>query len=130
MFPTSKAGVALTSVVAAVGLTVFKLAVGLATGSLGLLAEAAHSGLDLSTNMALGIILFCGVILGAFVFVWRYETEAWLAIQALIPLSMRRALGLPQSCARPCQVPPLASSEWKKPVSAGLLGSGPGPSAL
>jgi cation diffusion facilitator family transporter len=33
--------------VAAVGLTVFKLAIGLGTGSLGLLAEAAHSGLDL-----------------------------------------------------------------------------------
>src|ERR1044071_5082971 len=43
----SKLGVALSSVVAAVVLTVLKLAVGLATGSLGLLAEAAHSGLDL-----------------------------------------------------------------------------------
>jgi cation diffusion facilitator family transporter len=38
---------ALTSVVAAVGLTTFKLIVGLTTGSLGILAEAAHSGLDL-----------------------------------------------------------------------------------
>lgn len=36
-----------SSVVAAVGLTVFKLIIGLATGSLGILAEAAHSGLDL-----------------------------------------------------------------------------------
>ena len=36
-----------TSVVAAVGLTAFKVLVGLATGSLGILAEAAHSGLDL-----------------------------------------------------------------------------------
>ena len=43
----SKLGVALSSVVAAVVLTVLKLVVGLATGSLGLLAEAAHSGLDL-----------------------------------------------------------------------------------
>jgi cation diffusion facilitator family transporter len=39
--------VALTSVVAAVGLTVFKLVVGLSTGSLGILSEFAHSGLDL-----------------------------------------------------------------------------------
>ena len=38
---------ALASVVAAVALTLMKLVVGLATGSLGLLAEAAHSGLDL-----------------------------------------------------------------------------------
>jgi cation diffusion facilitator family transporter len=36
-----------SSVVAAVGLTSFKIVVGLATGSLGILAEAAHSGLDL-----------------------------------------------------------------------------------
>jgi cation diffusion facilitator family transporter len=39
---------AATSVVAAVGLTGFKLLIGLATGSLGILAEAAHSGLDLA----------------------------------------------------------------------------------
>lgn len=39
--------VALISVMAAVLLTVTKLAVGLATGSLGILSEAAHSGLDL-----------------------------------------------------------------------------------
>ncbi len=32
---------------AAVGLTTFKIVVGIATGSLGILAEAAHSGLDL-----------------------------------------------------------------------------------
>jgi cation diffusion facilitator family transporter len=38
---------AASSVVAAVGLTAFKVVVGLATGSLGILAEAAHSGLDL-----------------------------------------------------------------------------------
>jgi len=36
-----------TSVFAAVGLTGFKIVVGLSTGSLGILAEAAHSGLDL-----------------------------------------------------------------------------------
>jgi cation diffusion facilitator family transporter len=39
--------VALSSVLAAVGLTSFKLVVGLLSGSLGILAEAAHSGLDL-----------------------------------------------------------------------------------
>ena len=38
---------ALSSVIAAVGLTGLKLIIGLTTGSLGILAEAAHSGLDL-----------------------------------------------------------------------------------
>src|SRR5512137_265339 len=38
---------ALSSVIAAVGLTGMKLVVGLLSGSLGILAEAAHSGLDL-----------------------------------------------------------------------------------
>ncbi len=42
-----KSKVALTSVLAAVGLTSFKLVIGLLTNSLGILAEAAHSGLDL-----------------------------------------------------------------------------------
>ncbi len=42
-----KRAAALTSVIAAVFLTVLKLVVGLMTGSLGILAEAAHSGLDL-----------------------------------------------------------------------------------
>ncbi len=46
-----KKSAALTSVIAAVGLTVFKIVVGLATGSLGILAEAAHSGLDLMAAM-------------------------------------------------------------------------------
>ena len=42
-----KRSVALLSVLAAVGLTTFKLTIGLLTNSLGILAEAAHSGLDL-----------------------------------------------------------------------------------
>ena len=42
-----KSGAALSSVFAAVGLTTFKIIVGVMTGSLGILAEAAHSGLDL-----------------------------------------------------------------------------------
>jgi cation diffusion facilitator family transporter len=41
-----KQSVALTSLAAAFGLTGFKIVVGLLTGSLGILAEAAHSGLD------------------------------------------------------------------------------------
>jgi len=41
----------MTSVIAAVGLTGFKIIVGLTTGSLGILAEAAHSGLDLIAAM-------------------------------------------------------------------------------
>jgi cation diffusion facilitator family transporter len=44
---TEKQSVALTSLLAAVGLTAMKIIVGVATGSLGILAEAAHSGLDL-----------------------------------------------------------------------------------
>ncbi len=42
-----KRAAALSSVVAAVALTSFKIIVGLLTNSLGILAEAAHSGLDL-----------------------------------------------------------------------------------
>lgn len=44
---TEKRSAALSSVVAAVGLTSFKFVVGILTNSLGILAEAAHSGLDL-----------------------------------------------------------------------------------
>lgn len=46
-----KRSVALISVFAAVGLTAFKIIVGLTTGSLGILAEAAHSGLDLAAAL-------------------------------------------------------------------------------
>src|SRR5215472_19367604 len=42
-----KRSAALTSLAAAVLLTAFKILVGILTGSLGILAEAAHSGLDL-----------------------------------------------------------------------------------
>ena len=42
-----KSNAAASSVIAAVGLTTFKIIVGLMTNSLGILAEAAHSGLDL-----------------------------------------------------------------------------------
>src|SRR5512139_3364894 len=42
-----KHGAALSSVIAAVFLTLFKLVVGIMTGSLGILAEVAHSALDL-----------------------------------------------------------------------------------
>ena len=42
-----KRSAAMSSVIAAVGLTGFKIIVGLTTGSLGILAEATHSGLDL-----------------------------------------------------------------------------------
>jgi len=50
-----KNSAALSSVVAAVGLTTFKIIVGVLTGSLGILAEAAHSGLDL---VAASVTLF------------------------------------------------------------------------
>ncbi len=42
-----KKAVALNSIYAAVGITVLKVIVGVTTGSLGILSEAAHSGLDL-----------------------------------------------------------------------------------
>jgi cation diffusion facilitator family transporter len=42
-----KNNAALSSVIAAVGVTMLKLVVGITTNSLGILAEAAHSGLDL-----------------------------------------------------------------------------------
>jgi cation diffusion facilitator family transporter len=44
---SEKRAVAGNSVIAAVGVTVLKIAVGVTTGSLGILSEAAHSGLDL-----------------------------------------------------------------------------------
>jgi cation diffusion facilitator family transporter len=44
---TEKRRVALTSVLAATLMTLLKLATGLVTGSLGMLSDAAHSGLDL-----------------------------------------------------------------------------------
>lgn len=44
---SEKQRAALSSVLAAVGLTTFKIAAGIMTGSLGILSEAAHSGLDL-----------------------------------------------------------------------------------
>lgn len=47
MAEKEKKGAALSSVIAAIALTSFKIIVGVATGSLGILAEAAHSGLDL-----------------------------------------------------------------------------------
>ena len=50
-----KRSAALSSVIAAIGLTTFKLIVGILTNSLGILAEAAHSGLDL---VAAGMTLF------------------------------------------------------------------------
>jgi len=42
-----KKAVALNSIYAAVGITLLKVTVGITTGSLGILSEAAHSGLDL-----------------------------------------------------------------------------------
>jgi len=44
---TEKQSVALNSIYAAVAITALKVVVGISTGSLGILSEAAHSGLDL-----------------------------------------------------------------------------------
>src|SRR5271166_6423809 len=49
--PNIKEKVALTSIAASAGLTVAKGAVGLATGSLAILSEAAHSLLDLAATV-------------------------------------------------------------------------------
>ncbi|HSY67874.1 MAG TPA: cation-efflux pump, partial [Edaphobacter sp.] len=51
----AKRSAALFSVLAALGVTLLKLLTGLLTGSLGMLSEAAHSGIDL---IAAGITLF------------------------------------------------------------------------
>lgn len=51
----AKRSVALRSVLAASGITLLKLVTGIATGSLGMLSEAAHSAVDL---LAAGITLF------------------------------------------------------------------------
>lgn len=50
-----KEAVALSSVVASAGMTVMKLIVGIMTGSMGIISEAAHSALDLG---AAGLTLF------------------------------------------------------------------------
>jgi len=50
----AKRAAAQTSLLAAVGITLLKLLTGVLTGSLGMLSEAAHSGIDL---MAAGITL-------------------------------------------------------------------------
>lgn len=47
MAHTEKEAAAINSVIAASGLTLLKIIVGFVTGSLGIIAEAAHSGLDL-----------------------------------------------------------------------------------
>src|SRR5512134_258644 len=56
-----KRSAALNSLIAAVALTAFKVTVGLLTGSLGILAEAAHSGLDLvAAGMTFLAVRFAG----------------------------------------------------------------------
>ena len=52
---SAKRSAALFSLIAALGVTLFKLITGLLTGSLGMLSEAAHSGIDV---IAAAITLF------------------------------------------------------------------------
>jgi tight adherence protein B len=42
----------------------------------------AKTGLDLDTSLALALVVFCGVVPAAIMFVWRYEEEPWVAIPA------------------------------------------------
>lgn len=58
---TEKRNVAGNSVLAALAITALKIVVGVTTGSLGILSEAAHSGLDL---VAAVITFFFGARLG------------------------------------------------------------------
>lgn len=51
----SKISVAVSSFIVAIFLTTFKAVVGIATGSLGIISEAIHSGMDM---FAAGITLF------------------------------------------------------------------------
>ena len=51
----AKRAAALTSVAAGAGLTAAKVLIGVLTGSLGILAEAAHSGLDLVADALVGL---------------------------------------------------------------------------
>ncbi len=44
----------------------------------------ARTGLDIGAPMALALILFCGVVPAALLFVWRYEEEPWLALPAFL----------------------------------------------
>ena len=48
--------VALSSVGAAIGLTAFKIVIAVLTGSLGILAEAAHSALDLVAALEVALV--------------------------------------------------------------------------
>jgi cation diffusion facilitator family transporter len=102
-----KRSAALSSVVAAVGLTTFKIVVGLLTNSLGILAEAAHSGLDLVA--ALMTLFAVGMsdkppdkehhfghgkvenLSALFETVLLLATSAWIINEAVVRLFFRRA---------------------------------------
>jgi tight adherence protein B len=43
-----------------------------------------HAGLNLDPGFVLGMIVLCGAILGAFMFVWRQDEEPWLALPAFL----------------------------------------------
>ena len=43
-----------------------------------------HAGLNLDASFVLGMIVLCGAILGAFMFVWRQDEEPWLALPAFL----------------------------------------------
>ena len=51
-----KRTVAGNSVLAAIAITALKIMVGITTGSLGILSEAAHSGLDLIAAISFGCV--------------------------------------------------------------------------
>jgi cation diffusion facilitator family transporter len=103
-----KRAAALSSVVAAVGLTSFKIVVGTLTNSLGILAEAAHSGLDLVA--ALMTLFAVGMsdkppdkehnfghgkienLSALFETVLLLATSAWIIAEAVQRLFFRRAV--------------------------------------
>ncbi len=111
--PEAKRTAALTSVLAALLVTLLKLAAGLFTGSLGLLSEAAHSGIDLvAAALTLVSVQLSdrpadddhnyghGKIesLSAFVEVGLMAgSSAWILIEAVRRILFRHHLALPLS---------------------------------
>ena len=85
-FSAEKRRVALHSMLAAAAMTVLKLAAGLVSGSLGVLSDAAHSGLDL-----------VGVTLTYFSV--QRERQAGRRGPHIRPRQDRESLGIPRSGA-------------------------------
>lgn len=78
-----KSAVALSSVFASAGMTIMKFVVGVMTGSMGIISEAAHSALDLGAAL---LTFFAVKVPGLFM---RLFVEWYLKI------SKSKSLGMP-----------------------------------